>query len=336
MRAYYIILIAIFVSCTSSEKQELFTTTGNAFGTTFSIQLYSEKEMNIEKGIDSVIYKVNKSVSTYMPNSDISKINKGDSTVVVDAIFKEVFRISEKVYTNSEGYFDPTIGVLRNAYGFGDVQPVEKIDSLVLDSLRQYVGFRKVSLLKDGTVQKDYPEIYFDFNAVAKGYGIDCIANYLDGLHIDNYIIELGGELVAKGIHLEKNKPWVVGIEAIESDLENRSYEAKLKLENQAMASSGNYRKYRIDPVTGKKYVHTLNPITGSAEKSDVTSASVLASTCGFADAYATTFMALGLEKSKKLLESLDGIEAYLTYNDSLNKAQVYITEGFKKKLISN
>ncbi|MBV1922864.1 MAG: FAD:protein FMN transferase, partial [Flavobacteriaceae bacterium] len=194
--------------------------------------------------------------------------------------------------------------------------------------------FKKVSLLKDGTIHKDYPEIYFDFNAVAKGYGIDCIADYLDSLHIKDYIIELGGELVAKGLHLEKNKPWVVGIEAIESDLENRSYEAKLKLENQAMASSGNYRKYRIDPVTGKKYVHTLNPITGSAEKSDVTSASVIASTCGFADAYATAFMALGLEKSKKLLATLDGIEAYLTYNDSLNKQQVYITEGFKKQLL--
>ncbi|MBV1924120.1 MAG: FAD:protein FMN transferase, partial [Flavobacteriaceae bacterium] len=169
MKVYYIILIALFVSCTSTEKQELYTTTGNAFGTTFSIQMYSEKEMNIEKGIDSVIYKVNKSVSTYMPKSDISKINNGDSTIVVDAIFKEVFRISEIVYTNSEGYFDPTIGVLRNAYGFGDVQPVEKIDATVLDSLRNFVGFKKVSLLKDGTIHKDYPEIYFDFNAVAKG-----------------------------------------------------------------------------------------------------------------------------------------------------------------------
>lgn len=229
MKGFYIILIALFISCTSSEKQELYTTTGNAFGTTFSIQLYSEKEIDIEKGIDSVIYKVNKSVSTYMPNSDISKINKGDSTIVVDAVFKEVFRISEIVYTNSNGYFDPTIGVLRNAYGFGDVTPIEKMDSIVLDSLRKFVGFKKVSLLKKGTIQKKYPEIYFDFNAVAKGYGVDCIASYLDSLHIENYIIELGGELVAKGLHLEKKKPWVVGIEAINSDLENRSYEAKLK-----------------------------------------------------------------------------------------------------------
>ena len=197
-----------------------------------------------------------------------------------------------------------------------------------------YVGFKKVSLLKDGTIQKKHPEIYFDFNAVAKGYGIDCISNYLDSLHIENYIIELGGELVAKGLHLEKEKPWAVGVEAIDSDIENRSYVAKLTLENRAMASSGNYRKYRIDPVTGKKFVHTLNPLTGSAEKSDVTSASVLASSCGFADAYATTFMALGLEKSKKLLDSLDGIEAYLTYNDSLNKPQVYMTEGFKNQLL--
>lgn len=336
MKYLYLFILVLTVSCNSPEKQKLYITTGNAFGTTFSIQHYSEKEINLEKGIDSVIYKVNKSVSTYMPSSDISKINKGDSTVIVDAIFKEVYRISEIVYTNSEGYFDPTIGVLRNAYGFGDVQPVEKIDALVLDSLRKYVGFRKVALLSDGSIQKKYPEIYFDFNAVAKGYGIDCIANYLESLNVENYIIELGGELVAKGLHLEKNKPWVVGIEAITSELENRSYEAKLKLDNRAMASSGNYRKYRIDPETGKKYVHTLNPITGSAEKSDVTSASVLASTCGFADAYATTFMALGLEKSKKLLNSLDGVEAYLTYNDSLNNPQVFMTDGFKDQLIKD
>ncbi len=334
MRTFCIILLTLFISCSSSEKQKLYVTTGNAFGTTFSIQMYSEKEINIEKGIDSVIYKVNKSVSTYIPNSDISKINKGDSTVVVDDIFKEVFRISEIVYNNSKGYFDPTVGVLRNAYGFGDVNPVEKMDSIVLDSLREFVGFRKVALLKDGTIHKKHPEIYFDFNAVAKGYGVDCIANYLESLHIENYIIELGGELVAKGHHLKKEKPWVVGVEAIDSELENRSYEALIKLENRAMASSGNYRKYRIDPITGKKFVHTLNPLTGSAEKSDVTSASVLASSCGFADAYATTFMALGLEKSKILLESLEDIEAYLTYNDSLNKPQVYITEGFKNQLL--
>lgn len=333
MKKLFLLLCITLVAC-GSDKNELKGFTGNAFGTTYSIQIFSDREIALEKGIDSVIYQVNKSVSTYMPNSDISKINKGDSTIVVDAIFKEVFHISEIVHDKSNGYFDPTVGVLRNAYGFGDVKPIQKMDSTTLDSLLTYVGFKKVSLSENGRVTKEHPEIYFDFNAVAKGYGIDCIANYLDSLHIENYIIELGGELVAKGIHLKKGTPWVVGIEAIDSELEDRSYKATLSLENMAMASSGNYRKYRIDPETGRKFVHTLNPLTGSAGKSDVTSASVLASTCGYADAYATTFMALGLEKSKLLLEKLDNVEAYLTYNDSLNKPHVYITEGFKNQLL--
>lgn len=276
---------------------------------------------------------VNNSVSTYIPESDISKINRGDSTLVADAIFKEVFEISEEVYKNTNGYFDPTIGVLRNAYGFGDVKPLKNIDNNTLDSLMNYVGFNKVKINTDGTVSKEYPQIYFDFNAVAKGFGIDCIGRYLDSVGINDYLIELGGEILAKGKNLEKEQDWVVGIETVDSELSDRSFEAIVKLNNIAMASSGNYRKFRIDSATGKRYVHTLNPFTGSAEKSDVTSATVLAATCALADAYATSFMALGMDKSKELLKTLPNVDAYLTFNDSLNNQQVFITQGFKKQL---
>ncbi len=334
MRFYFYILASLFISSCGNNEQRLSVFQGEAFGTTYAIQVYSEKNINLEKGIDSVIYAVNKSVSTYQPNSDISKINRGDSTIVVDTIFKEVYRISETVYTNSEGFFDPTIGVLRNAYGFGDVKPLKKIDSVTLDSLMKYVGFRKVRIDADGTIHKEQPEIYFDFNAVAKGYGIDCIGNYLEANGITNYLIELGGEILTQGKHLDKNKSWVVGIENIDSPLEERSYSASVALKNEAMAASGNYRKFRVDTLTGEKYVHTLNPITGSAEKSDVTSATVIAPTCALADAYATAFMAMGLEKSKNVLSKLAGIEAYLTYNDTLNKPQVFITDGFKIRLL--
>src|SRR5690606_37007058 len=271
---------------------------------------------------------------TYIPESDISKINRGDSTVVVDSIFREVFEISSEVNQKTNGYFDPTIGVLRNAYGFGDVKPLKNIDSTTLDSLMEFVGFQKVKLNSDGSISKEYPQIYFDFNAVAKGFGIDCIGRYLESKGVENYLIELGGEILAKGENLEKNQEWVVGIEAVNSELEDRSFEATVKLKNVGMASSGNYRKFRIDSITGKKYVHTLNPLTGSAEQSDVTSATVIAPTCGVADAYATSFMALGLEKSKELLNNLPDIEAYLTYNDSINHQQVFITDGFKKVIV--
>lgn len=330
----YLLLSFLFilVSC-ENDKSEAVVLAGPAFGTTYNIKFFSEKNIDFTKGLDSVIDAVNKSVSTYIPESDISKVNRGDSSLVVDSIFKEVFQISKEVNDKTNGYFDPTIGVLRNAYGFGDVKPLEAIDTKTLDSLMNYVGFHKVKINNDGTVFKEFPQIYFDFNAVAKGFGVDCLGRYLESQGVENYLIELGGEILTKGINLEKHQDWVVGVETVDSELEDRSYGATVKLKNIAMAASGNYRKFRIDSLTGKKYVHTLNPLTGSAEKSDVTSATVLAPTCGLADAYATSFMALGIEKSKEVLKTLENVDAYLTYSDSLNQQQVFITEGFKKKM---
>ena len=325
-------VLLLFIFCDKKENTHRFLQ-GNAFGTTYNIQFYSERNIDFKKGLDSVIDDVNHSVSTYIPNSDISKINQGDSTVVVDSIFKEVFKISAEVNKKTNGYFDPTIGVLRNAYGFGDVKPLKEIDSITLDSLMKYVGFHKVKINTDGTISKEYPQIYFDFNAVAKGFGIDCLGRYLEAKGVKDYLIELGGEILTKGENLDKKQEWVVGIESVDSELENRSFEATVKLKDVGMASSGNYRKFRIDSATGKKYVHTLNPLTGSAEKSDVTSSTVIAPTCGVADAYATSFMALGLEKSEELLKNLPNVEAYLTYTDSLNRHQVFMTDGFKKRL---
>lgn len=326
----FLTLLLVFISCTEKEPQAQLLQ-GNAFGTTYSIQFYASERFDSERGIDSVIYAVNRSVSTYIPNSDISKINRGDTTVVVDEIFKEVFAISEEVHKNSHGYFDPTIGVLRNAYGFGDVKPLTTIDAHVLDSLMEYVGFSKVAISKEGKVVKLNSNVYFDFNAVAKGYGIDCLGRYLEAQGVKNYLIELGGEILSKGENIAKHKPWVVGIETVDSNLENRRYQATIAIKDKGMASSGNYRKFRVDSLTGKKYVHTLNPLTGSAEQSDVTSATVIAKTCGEADAYATTLMALGFEKSVTMLKELPQVDAYITYNDASNKEQVFMTEGFKK-----
>ena len=182
---------------------------------------------------------------------------------------------------------------------------------------------------------KERPEIYFDFNAVAKGYGIDCIGRYLELQGVSDYLIELGGEILTKGTNSAKGNLWVVGIENVDSSLEHRDYATTIKLQDKGMASSGNYRKFRIDSLTGKKYVHTLNPITGSASKSDITSATVLASTCALADAYATAFMALGLENSKVILKNIDKIDVYFTYNDQNNEEQVFVTEGLINRLVN-
>lgn len=333
---HIILFFTIFflLSCGNKEN-EVQLIQGEAFGTTYAIQVYPTKDFDVRKGIDSVIQAVNRSVNTYIPDSDISKINKGDSTIVVDAIFREVFEISERVYKESSGYFDPTVGVLRNAYGFGDTKPIQKMDQATLDSLRRYVGFQKVFLKPDGTIHKEYPQIYFDFNAVAKGYGIDCLGRYLDGEGVTDYLIELGGEILSKGKNLQKQKPWAVGIEAIDSQLEERSYRQAIQLSNEALATSGNYRKFRMDTVTGRKFVHTINPLTGEAEESDITSATVIAKTCALADAYATTLMAMGFEKSKNLLESLEGVEVYLTYLDEQHQPQWFATEGMRRKFLN-
>ena len=328
----WFLFLILMVSCKNERPQKSFFQ-GQAFGTTFSIQVYSINEIDFEKGIDSVLSKVNNSVSTYIPESDISKINNGNTAIIVDNIFIDNFNISAEVYEITGGFFDPTIGVLRNAYGFGDTNSIQEIDSLALDSMMKFVGFNKVKLTSENKIEKLYPEIYIDFNAVAKGYGIDLIGSYLDSKGVGNYLIELGGEILAKGKNVEKNKSWLVGIENV--NLNDKSFSSIIALENIAMATSGNYRKFRIDSLTGKKFVHTLNPITGSAAKSDITSATVLAPTCALADAYATAFMALGLKKSKAILKNINEIDVYFTYNNQNNEEQVFATEGLKNRLLN-
>lgn len=326
-------LILLLLSCQAPSNKNK-SISGKAFGTTYTV-LYNgmAEEEVLRQGVDSVIHVFNKSVSTYDPESLISKFNAGDTTIVVDAIFKEVFFMSRLVHENTLGYFDPSIGVLRNAYGFGEVAAIENIDQHILDSLMQMVGFDKLNFKEDYTIGKAHPNIYLDFNAIAKGYGVDRIAAYLESKGVDNYLVEISGELYAKGRNLERGQAWSVGIEAVDSDLEDRSYTHSIALENAGLASSGNYRKFRIDPITGEQFVHTINPLTGSAERSNVTSATVIAETCAFADAYATAFMALGLEQSIAVLESLEGIDAYLTYIGEDGKENVYATPGMKLRM---
>lgn len=302
------------------------TIRGEAFGTTYAVKYFGNGShaKQIQKGIDSVVYVVNKSMSTYMPKSDISRINKGDSTVVIDDMFLEVFALSRKLNKSTSGYFDPTVGVLRNAYGFGSDKPLQHIDQKKLDSLMQYVGWDKVSLRKNRTIHKEHPEIYFDFNAIAKGYGIDRIALFLEQQDYTDFLIELGGEIRAQGTNLSGNH-WRVGVESVQSEIDNRAAVVSVSLVNKSMAGSGNYRKYRVDEQTGKKYVHTINPLTGTAQEIDILSANVIAPTCAEADAWATAFMAMGIEKSKTVLANHPELDAYLTWDGG-----TYTTKGFE------
>lgn len=322
----------LLISCNSGPAEKVVQ--GEALGTSYQIKYYSKHDIGLEKALDSIFERVNQSMSTYRETSDISRLNRGDNLVQVDSLFQKVFKLSTEVYEKSGGYFDPTVGSLVNFYGFGPGKGVEEIDSVKVDSLKQYIGLNKIQVTSEGKVIKDSPEIYVDFNAIAKGYTIDLIGHYLDSKSVNDYLIELGGELLAKGQNLDKNDYWTVGIDDPGQSSEARTLTAALKLQNRAMATSGNYRKNRVDPETGRMYVHTVNPLTGYAEKSDVLSASVLAENCALADAYATTFMAMGLERSKKLLSQLEGVDVYLIYAKENGELGEYTTPGFREVLV--
>ncbi len=322
------ILIAMF-SCNKLTKNANY---GSALGTSYSITYLSDKELDFQTEIDSVFAAVNQSMSTYLPDSDISKINKGDSTLVIDAMFIDVFELSRKVYGRTEGYFDPTVGVLVNAWGFGPGNKI-KLDSAKVDSLLEYVGFNKVSITGVYTIKKLSPNIYFDFNAIAKGYAIDRLAMMLNQKGINDYLVEVGGEIVAKGENKITENNWTIGIDDPQSEDRSKP-KILLRLKDKALASSGNYRKFRIDSVTGKKYVHTMNPKTGYTKNSNVLGATVIANTCAEADAYATAFMAMDLDDSIKLLVEQEGMDAYIIYLDENGETAEFMTMGFESLVV--
>ncbi|SNZ00762.1 FAD:protein FMN transferase [Flagellimonas pacifica] len=308
-------------------------TVGNALGTTYSIIYLDDEQLDFQKEIDSVFQVLNQSLSTYIPTSDISKINSGDSTIVVDHMFKDVFETSSQVHEASKGYFDPTVGVLANAWGFGPGEQLQ-LDSLKVDSLLNYVGWDKVKLNADGTISKNHSETRFDFNAVAKGYAIDRLGALLDAKGIENYLVEVGGEVVTKGINTISGKQWSVGIDDPQVEI-GRQLKLIVSLQDKAMASSGNYRKFRIDPETGEKFVHTIDPKTGYTKNSKVLAASVIAGTCAEADAFATAFMAMDLSASKRLLAARTELEAYIIFLNGKGETKEYMTSGFEKLIVN-
>lgn len=326
-----LVLTQLLISCNSGNVEHAFE--GEALGTSYHIKYYSEEEIPFQKGMDSIIESINNSMSTYRTDSDISKINNGDSSIVVDENFRKVLEQSLKIYKESNGFFDPTVGNLVNAYGFGPDAKKDKLSTHVIDSMLQYVGLNKVKINSDNTISKQSSNIYLDFNAIAKGYTVDVIASFLDSYGVEDYLIEVGGELVAKGINQGSGEAWVVAIDDPLQKEGNRVFEATLYLKNRGMATSGNYRKFRLDSVTGLRYVHTVNPITGRSEKSNLLSASVLAENCALADGYATAFMALGLERSQEMLSRIEDVDVYFIYAEEDDEVKVFSTPGFKKVL---
>lgn len=329
-----IVFVLVLISCQDADKEKVFLIQGEAQGSTYAIKYIHSNEVIKKASIDSLLLAFDLSLSTYRPESIISKINAGDSTVVVDDFFVETFKTSQNIYQVTNGLFDPTIGVLVNAYGFGPAKEKIDLNPFKIDSLLTYVGFDKVKLNDDKTISKTYPETYFDFNAIAQGYSVDVVADFLKSKGIQNGIVEIGGEIFAFGTNSLENKNWIVGIDDPTQSPEERTLIAKIKLENLGMATSGNYRKVKIDSLTGQKFVHIIHPKTGQSQKGAVLSATVLAPKSIDADGFATAFMVMNIEDTKKLLQSRKDLYVLLIYTDGNNQMQQFKTDNFKELVI--
>lgn len=335
MKYLVFILTMVMVACQPSVNEKVYLIEGEAQGSTYHIKYIAERDENLKPAIDSILEVIDRSMSTYRPDSAISKINQGDTTVVVDEHFRKVFEASQQIWQESEGLFDPTVGVLVNAWGFGK-QKISEADlptDKKIDSLRKYVGFDKVVLTEKNLIKKRYTEILFDFNAIAQGYTSDVVANYLSAKGIKNYIVEIAGEMYLKGRNTVEDKSWTIGVENPLKPLDDRDLVATIQFTNQGLATSGNYRKVWTDS-NGRKYVHSINPITGRATQSDVLSATVVAPSTMLADGYATMFMVMGLAKSKAFLEKHPDLAVLLVYSDDKHQEATYKTKSFEKLII--
>ena len=322
-----IVLFLALVQCNENSDQ-LTSISGQAQGTTYHISYLSQQNINLKTEIDSLLEDIDSSLSTYLPFSIISRINKNDSGVVADKYFMDVFEKSLAISAKTDGLFDVTVAPVINAWGFGFTKKAN-VDSAMIDSILQFVGYKMVKIA-GGKVIKAKPEIMLDFNAIAPGYSVDVLAAFLESKGVQKYLVELGGEVKARGKKNE-NDFWRIGIDKPdESPGEGRPLQAIIYLRDKALATSGNYRKFYIE--NGKKYAHIIDPRTGYPAQHTLLSATVIADDCMTADAYATAFMVMGLERSKEFLfENLElGLEAYFIYEEN-GAWKTYRSESLEK-----
>lgn len=300
---------------------------GMVFGTIYHITYQSD--INYQKEIEAELQKVDNSLSPFNKTSIISRINRNEK-VKVDEMFSEVFQLAEKISGETDGAFDITVAPMVNAWGFG-FKTGNPPTRQTIDSLRTIVGFHTVSL-QDGYVIKKNPKTMLDCSAIAKGYGTDVVARFLKKKGVQNFMVEIGGEIVVNGNN-EKLQPWRIGINKPTDDSLNTSQAIQdvVSVSNIAMATSGNYRNFYYK--NGKKYAHTIDPKTGYPVQHNILSATVFADDCATADAYATSFMVLGLDGAKKILEKHPELCAYLIYSDQKGSNQIWYSPSLQKKL---
>tara|TARA_Y100001933_G_scaffold113367_1_gene113467 strand:- start:896 stop:1882 length:987 start_codon:yes stop_codon:yes gene_type:complete len=318
----------ILSSCNINQDKFLVTNIGKAQGTYYNIKYVSSSNIDYQNKIDSILNKIDKSLSIYDSTSYISQLNK-DNYVIADRHLIEVYNVANKVYLETDGYFDCTSYPIINEWGFYKNKKSE-FDSLKITKLLNYVGFDKVIL---DTNIISFPDKYsIDFNALAQGYTVDIIGQFLRSKNINDYLIELGGELLANGKNIN-GKNWIVGVEKPNEKIDYRDrFQLIVSLENKSLATSGSYRNYiEKDSI---KYSHIINPKTGFPSLNSLLSVTVIHEDCIYADAYATAFMAMGLEKTLDFISNREEIDIYLIYSNG-SKLETYSSDYFKNYILN-
>jgi FAD:protein FMN transferase len=321
-----VILLALLPACTSRLTYHF--QEGPVYGSTYHITYEYKPAVTLEKDINRILERIDLSMSTYDPNSTLSRINRNDTSARLDKDLIRVLQAGRKVTEISGGAFDMTVAPLVNAWGFGFTAR-EKVTPAMIDSLLVFTGFSKVRIEGDRLI-KDDPRIMIDPNAITPGYVADIIAEYFDSVGVRNYLVEIGGELRCLGKNREGNS-WRVGVD---KPLEN-SYEREIQqvfhLDDISVATSGNYRKFYEE--NGMKFSHTIDPKTGYPARSNLLSATVFADECIYADAYATVFMVVGLDKAMELSAVIPGIQVYFIYSDADGSVRTWQSPGVKSMI---
>ena len=323
---YFLLACLLLMSC---RRGAYFDESGTVFRTLYQIKYQSDTILTDK--IDAELQAFNLSLNPFNPNSILAKINRNEE-VEVDQWFTEVFHKAMEVSEHSNGMFDVTAAPLINVWGFGFEQ-MDNISPEVIDSLRAFVGYRKVRL-EGRHIIKDDPRIILNFSAIAKGYACDVVAALLEREGVENYMVDIGGEIAAKGKNV-RGDCWQIGINEPEDEttLLRNEYNEIVRLCDQCgLATSGNYRNFYI--MDGKKYGHTIDPVTGYPADQSILSATIVASDCMTADAYATAFMAMGVEAGCRMAEQIPEIEYYLIYSGEDGSMQIKYSKGMASKLV--
>ena len=298
------------VSCNNAKKQQFM---GITQGSYYSITYFDEQNRDFSRDFDSIFQEIESTLSLWDENSIIRKVNRNDTSVVLNQIFIDNFNYAMRAAEISGGYFDPTVGPLVQAWGFHFKEGMEMTPEIV-DSLKQLVGYRKIKI-ENGKVIKENPNMTLDFNAVAQGYTTDVIGDFLLSKNVNDFLVDVGGEILARG-----RKPngdlWKVGIEKpAESKDAERIVQEIVDLDNRSIVTSGNYRKYV--ERGGKRYSHSLNPMSGYPSENSLLSATIIVENTAWADCLASICMVVGFEKAIEIIESSDcDVDAYFIYID--------------------